>query len=96
MDAAGRAGDAATTAPGDRAILPAEHPEPAAAVEGQLHEVRERLVRDAASAGVDEQLVHSAVAEAAASLASAPVQNFVGILVERSVRDQLRLRPRRD
>jgi hypothetical protein len=95
MDEAGRAGDAATTAPGDHATSPAQQPEPAAG-EGQLHEVQERLVRDAASAGVDEQLVRSAVAEAAAAIAQAPVQNFVGILVERSVRDQLRLRPRPD
>jgi hypothetical protein len=96
MDEAGRAGDAATTAPGEQAPSPAQHPAPAAAGEGQLHEVRERLVRDAVSAGVDEQLVHSAVADAAATLAHAPVQNFVGILVERSVRDHLRLRPRLD
>jgi hypothetical protein len=96
MDEAGQVGDAATTAPGDQAASPAPQPEPAAAGEGQLNEVRERLVHDAVSAGIDEQLVHSAVAEAAAAIARAPVQNFVGILVERSVRDQLQLRPRPD
>jgi hypothetical protein len=95
MDEAGQVEDAATTAPGDQAS-PAQQSEPAAAGEGQLHEVRERLVNDAVSAGIDEQLVHSAVTEAAAAFARAPVQNFVGILVERSVRDQLRLRPRLD
>jgi hypothetical protein len=66
----------------------------AGADEVQLREVRDRLVRDAGAAGVDEQLVHSAVDQAAATLAQAPVRSFVGILVERAVREQLGLRPR--
>ncbi|ODU06312.1 MAG: hypothetical protein ABS81_05140 [Pseudonocardia sp. SCN 72-86] len=45
--------------------------EQAAAV--QVEEVRERLVADAAEAG--------------AELGDAPVQNYVGILVERTVRE---------
>jgi hypothetical protein len=47
-----------------------------------------------AAAVSNEQLVHSAVDQAAAALAQAPVRSFVGILVERAVRDQLGLRPR--
>lgn len=69
-------------------------PEVAGVADVQLCEVRARLVRDAAAAGVDEQRVHSAVDQAAAALAQAPVRSFVGILVERAVREQLGLRPR--
>ena len=60
--------------------------------EGQLHEVQQRLVRDARAADLDEHLVHTAVDEAAATFAQAPVQTFVGILVERAVRERLGLR----
>ena len=69
-----------------------EAPSGADAAEGQVQEVRQRLVREAGAAGVDEQLVHAAVDEAAAAYARAPVQAFVGILVERAVREQLGLR----
>ena len=83
---------APTTTPPDPETLNAEAPEPASAADVQLREVRERLIRDAATAGIDEQLVHTAVQEAAAALAHAPVRNFVGILVERAVREGLQLR----
>jgi hypothetical protein len=56
--------------------------------------VRDRLVRDAGIAGVEEHLVQSAVDQADGALAQAPVRNFVGILVERAVREQLGLRRR--
>jgi hypothetical protein len=69
-------------------------PEVAGAADVQLCAVRARLVRDAGAAGVDEHRVHSAVDQAAAALAQAPVRSFVGILVERAVREQLGLRPR--
>jgi hypothetical protein len=84
-----------TTAPvdaQDSAAPGAEAPQPGSAADVQLHNVLERLVRDAATAGIDEQLVHSAVQDAAAALAQAPVRNFVGILVERAVRERLQLR----
>jgi hypothetical protein len=66
----------------------------AGAADVQLCAVRARLVRDAGAAGVDEHRVHSAVDQAAAALAQAPVRSFVGILVERAVREQVGLRPR--
>jgi hypothetical protein len=69
-------------------------PDVAGAADVHLREVRNRLVRDAGIAGVDEQLVHSAVDRAAAALAHAPVRSFIGILVERAVREELGLRPR--
>ena len=80
------------SSPSDPTVPIAEAAEPASAAGAQLREVRERLVRDAASVGVDEQLVHAAVQEAAAALARVPVQSFVGVLVERAVRERLRLR----
>jgi hypothetical protein len=64
----------------------------AGAADVQLREVRDRLVRDAGIAGVEEHLVHSAVDQVAAGLAQAPVRSFVGILVERAVCEQIGLR----
>jgi hypothetical protein len=52
------------------------------------------LLRDADAAGVDGPSVSAAVDEAAAGFAHAPVQSFVGILVERTVREQFGLRRR--
>jgi hypothetical protein len=72
----------------------AEDREALAGDTGKMSEVRRRLVRDALAAGVDERLVHTAVDEAAAALAQAPVQTFVAILVERAVREDLALRRR--
>jgi hypothetical protein len=51
----------------------------AGAADVQLREVRDRLVRDAGTAGVDEQLVRSAVDQAAAALAQAPVRGFSAV-----------------
>ena len=85
------AADAATP---DAATPDGGAPGVAGAAEVQLCAVRATLVRDAGAAGVDEQRVHSAVDQAAAALAQAPVRSFVGILVERAVREQLGLRPR--
>ncbi|MEN3263875.1 hypothetical protein [Pseudonocardia sp.] len=78
----------------DAATADGDAPGVAGAPDLHLREMRDRLVRDAAIAGVDEQLVHSAVDQAAAALAQAPVRSFVGILVERAVREQLGLPPR--
>jgi hypothetical protein len=91
-DAGGSTSRGPNVTPPDPTAPDAQAAEPASAADVQLFEVRERLVRDAATAGVDEQLVDTAVQEAAAALAQAPVQNFVGILVERAVRERLRLR----
>jgi hypothetical protein len=90
------AADAATpdAATPDAATPDGGAPGVAGAAEVQLCAVRATLVRDAGAAGVDEQRVHSAVDQAAAALAQAPVRSFVGILVERAVREQLGLRPR--
>jgi hypothetical protein len=59
-----------------------------------LQKVRDQLVRDAEAAGVDGQSVQVAIDKAVAGLAQAPVRSFVGVLVERAVREQFSLRRR--
>jgi hypothetical protein len=53
--------------------------------------MRERLLRDAASAGTAEATVTGAIDEVAAEYADAPVTSFIGVLVERKVRARLQL-----
>jgi hypothetical protein len=77
------------------------HPDPASdsesaggastgADDAQLHEVRTRLLRDAAAAGIhDEHLVHTAIDRATALYADATVRSFISVLVERTVRQEL-------
>jgi hypothetical protein len=67
---------------------PTELPE---AVDSQIHEVREVLHADAAAAGVDPQLVDTAVDAAAEEYRDARVHAFIGILVERHARAALHL-----
>jgi hypothetical protein len=62
------------------------------AARAQIQEVREQLQFDAAAAGVNRETVDAAVDTAVAAYAGARVHAFIGILVERDVRDQLRLR----
>lgn len=62
-----------------------------AADEAQLQEVRQRLLRDAAVAGVDATTVEASISEAIVSYADAPVRAFIGVLVERDVRAELSL-----
>jgi len=72
--------------------LDTAHPE--AAGGAALQKVRDQLVRDAEAAGMDGQSVHVAIDKAVAGLAQAPVRSFVGVLVERAVREQFSLRRR--
>jgi hypothetical protein len=61
----------------------------------QVRVVRERLVREGVAAGHDEQTVAELVDGAAASYRNARVLGYIGILVERAVREQLSMpRPR--
>jgi hypothetical protein len=55
----------------------------------QLDEVRARLQRDGVAVGLSADEVGQAVDAAAAQYATAPVQTFVGVLVERMVRQEL-------
>lgn len=57
----------------------------------QVRVVRERLVRDGVAAGHDEQSVAALVDRAAAGYRDARVLGYVGILVERTVREELSL-----
>ena len=63
-------------------------------VDAQLRDVRDSLLRDGLAAGVDPAAIDSAIDRAAAIYAHRPVRAFVGVLVERSVREQLTLRRR--
>lgn len=54
----------------------------------QVDAVRERLVREAVAAGHDEQTVAELVDDSAASYREARVLGYVGILVERAVRER--------
>jgi hypothetical protein len=71
---------------------PATEYEEAAAA--QLREVRGRLVREGVAAGLDEQVVDKAVDDAEDAYVDAAVRSFVGILVERAVREKLDLAAR--
>ena len=59
-----------------------------------MQKVRDQLVRDAEAAGVDALMVQAAIDTAEATLAHAPIRSFVGVLVERAVREQFGLRRR--
>jgi hypothetical protein len=63
-------------------------------VDAQLRDVRDSLLRDGLAAGVDPAAINSAIDRAAAFYAHRPVRAFVGVLVERSVRERLTLRRR--
>lgn len=55
----------------------------------QVRVVRERLVREGVAAGHDERTVADLVDRAAAGFHDARVLGYVGILVERAVREEL-------
>jgi len=58
--------------------------------DAQLREVRTRLPRDAAAAGIhDDHLVHTAVDRATALYAEATMRSFISVLVERTVGQEL-------
>jgi hypothetical protein len=58
----------------------------------QIRDVRNALLRDGEAAGVDPAAIDAAVDRALAVYADRPVRAFAGVLVERSVREQLALR----
>jgi hypothetical protein len=64
---------------------------PDAAVAAQLREVREQLLEDAAKTGISAASVTEAIERATAEFAGASVHSFIGILVERAVRERLSL-----
>lgn len=70
-------------------ILLTEYPE---VVEAQLDEARHRLGREATAAGVAEPVLHAAFIRAVDRYRDAHVHAFIGVLVEREVRDSLGLR----
>lgn len=72
-----------------RVVPPTELPE---AICAQLEETREVLRSAAAAAGIDHETVDAAVEAAVAGYAGARVHAFLGILVEREVRERLCLR----
>jgi hypothetical protein len=72
-------------------VLPVELPE---ALHAQIEEARALLRADARAAGSDPALVDAALNAAVNRYASAHVHAFIGILVEREVREQLDLRRR--
>lgn len=55
----------------------------------QVRVVRERLIREGVADGHDERTIAELVDGAAASYRDARVLGFIGILVERAVREQL-------
>lgn len=76
-------------APPPRPVGPAELPE---AVAAQIVEVRHLLRGDAEAAGVPVPAVDAAVDRALERYRDATVHAFVGVLVEREVREELGLR----
>jgi len=54
--------------------------------------MRERLLGDAATAGVAEPTLSAAIEEITAEYADARVTSFIAVLVEREVRTKLNLR----
>lgn len=70
-------------------VLPVELPE---ALHAQIEEARALLRADARAAATDPALVDAAVNAAVNRYACAHVHAFIGILVEREVREQLHLR----
>ena len=62
------------------------------AVTAHIDDARYRLRRDALVAGVSETLVDDALAHAVEDYRDAHVHAFIGVLVERQVRESLGLR----
>ena len=60
--------------------------------QAQLAEVRARLRRDAAPAGIDDATVEQAIEETVGSYGSASVRSFLAVLIERDIRNRLSLR----
>ena len=74
----------------DRSLsLPMELPE---AVAAQIGDARDRLLSDAAASGMPGSVVDDAIADAVHDLRDAHVHAFIGVLVERQVREALGLR----
>ena len=69
--------------------LPLELPE---AVHAQVEETRALLQAEALAAGLDPVVVDAALEAAVERFADAHVHAFIGILVEREVRERLHLR----
>jgi hypothetical protein len=55
----------------------------------QVRDVRDRLLRETRAAGLDDRTVDELVEQAAADYRDARVHAYIGILVERAVREQL-------
>jgi len=62
------------------------------AVTAHIDDARYRLRHDALAAGVSETLVDDALAHAVEDYRDAHVNTFIGVLVERQVRESLGLR----
>ncbi len=62
------------------------------AVAAQLRDVHGALLRDAEAAGLDPAVLDGALERATAVYAPRRVRTFVGVLVERAVREELGLR----
>jgi hypothetical protein len=58
----------------------------------QLTDLRARLLRDAAPAGIDPASVERTIDETARTYESAVVRSFLAVLIERDVRARLNLR----
>jgi hypothetical protein len=58
----------------------------------QLTDLRARLMRDAAPAGIDPASVERTIDETARTYESAVVRSFLAVLIERDVRARLNLR----
>jgi hypothetical protein len=86
--------------PGTRtALYPAADEATATAdamVAAQVRDVRECLLRDGAAAGIGPVAIGAEIDRAVATYAHRRVRTFVGVLVERTVRERLVLRRPRD
>ena len=80
-----------TPLPAGRPVLPTELPE---ATTAQIDEARIRLHADAAAAGAHDTEVDEALVQAVERYRDARVHAFLGVLVERDVRERLGLRRR--
>jgi len=67
-----------------------------ASVAAQVADVRAALRQDAAATGKDLAAVDAAVDAALAAFGDAHVHAFIGVLIERAVRERLRLPHRAD
>lgn len=63
-----------------------------AAAAAQLRDVHAALLRDAEAAGLDPATLEAAMERATAIYACRRVRTFLGVLVERAVREELGLR----